>query len=372
MPAKRRGFTLIELLVVIAIIAVLIALLLPAVQAAREAARRAQCVNNLKQLGLAVHNYLSTHNVLPAAHGELGTSPATATRAGRRGHLAAGLGRRDPAEHGAAAALQRGELLLRRPGRGRTRHGLARRRSTTCICPSESIATGPVARRPRASTTRPTSAAPPSISAWSGPDRPDDRQRRTSNCRPTDRNRPRNIGTFGIQGVTDGTSNTAHVQREARSASRPAPAVVTVGSPNAKRVIFPSASATGTRTPGDRRRAAQQFYPGLPEPSPATLAAVGSTDVERRRLDREPRRHAPVQRLHPRQHAQRPRPAATSGGEDPGNVIDAITAASNHSGGVNVCMADGSVKFIKDTINTQTWWALGTRNAARSISADAY
>src|SRR3954464_4480096 len=70
---RRQAFTLVELLVVIAIIGVLVALLLPAIQAAREAARRSQCRNNLKQIGLALHNYESTRRTFPAGY----TSAAT-------------------------------------------------------------------------------------------------------------------------------------------------------------------------------------------------------------------------------------------------------------------------------------------------------
>ena len=85
---RRAGFTLIELLVVIAIIAILVALLLPAVQQAREAARRSSCKNNLKQIGLAMHNYHDVHNALPPAYVDFSTLPGWSAANAGHGHWA--------------------------------------------------------------------------------------------------------------------------------------------------------------------------------------------------------------------------------------------------------------------------------------------
>ena len=185
----RRTFTLIELLVVIAIIAVLIALLLPAVQAAREAARRAQCVNNLKQLGLASHNYLSSQNCFPLQ------SIVNQATAPYNWSISWGDSLLSQMEQTAMFNAMNFSLSGTDPSNTTVGYSLL----PTFLCPSDNITARPAS--PWAPLNYHANASGPgSISQWSGIIVPG------TNAWYNNSN---NQGAVGTQSITDGTSNTA-------------------------------------------------------------------------------------------------------------------------------------------------------------------
>jgi prepilin-type N-terminal cleavage/methylation domain-containing protein/prepilin-type processing-associated H-X9-DG protein len=362
---KRRGFTLIELLVVIAIIAVLIALLLPAVQAAREAARRAQCVNNLKQLGLAIHNYHSNINAFPPLFGNFGNPPNGPSEPG------------GPWPLGWAVMIlpfMEQQALYNSANFSFGAFGVANQNTlstvkvTAYVCPSESLKSGPWI----ASTWtnyHSNFGGPSSMASWSGPIVP---FRSDPNNTPGNSNgvESSNSGTFGIEGVTDGTSNTALFSEKLMGLNGFV-ATATPGSALGKRVSFQT-SVTVQWDVANGVTQAQQMY-NTCKTIPATTAPTNPTQWTGAAWNGS---HAGTLHFNAYDHFNTPNGlscvSSNTVGGPPGGFNDAITPTSNHSGGVNVCMCDGSVKFIKDTIAANTWWAIGTRNQGEVISADAY
>jgi prepilin-type N-terminal cleavage/methylation domain-containing protein/prepilin-type processing-associated H-X9-DG protein len=358
---SRRGFTLIELLVVIAIIAVLIALLLPAVQSAREAARRAQCVNNLKQLGLAVHNYVSQVGSFPAslvpnttaldpggAWLDYASWAAAILPHLEQGPLYSSLNFSLPMDH-AANANTAGIVQL-----------------ATLLCPSESI------------TQRPSNffgtlnyasnfGGPGPIRQWTGILVPASYQNDPFTTWINGNN-----AYFGFASVTDGTSNTAMFSEKLIGLASDAD--VLRNSKDAIRSEFTASVdlPTSTLDTGNMQLALQfvQACNRIPGTQPDTTGA--SNGPGWCWLFSWPE----YSTSESYNHFMTPNTLSCTYPSDPwpgwGGVYAAVSASSNHPGGVNVGMGDGSVRFVKNSVNLQTWWALGSRNLGEVISSDAY
>jgi prepilin-type N-terminal cleavage/methylation domain-containing protein/prepilin-type processing-associated H-X9-DG protein len=367
--SRRRAFTLIELLVVIAIIAVLIALLLPAVQAAREAARRMQCTNNLKQLGLSMHNYISQNNCFaPMAtnYSNVG-GPSLAKGDWPMGWGVTMLpGMEQQALYDTANYTQSVNNNVNTRTLCATKVG-------SYICPSESNSTGP--QYPTSWTNYAANFGGPStLTIWNGPIVfMNDSSQGVSGVNAKFQ---MNLGTIGVQSVTDGTSNTAMFSERLiglatkDSAGKPASASVLSTSRDAPRVAFrltlPTNYNSGSTAQALKVIAACQSLPNTQKSEGQDNYSGGIW----------PGGHSGTLRFNAYNHYNTPNKltciSSDGAGGAPGGFNSLITPSSNHPGGVNVTFCDGSVRFIKDTINPQTWWAIGSRNLGEVVSADAY
>jgi prepilin-type N-terminal cleavage/methylation domain-containing protein/prepilin-type processing-associated H-X9-DG protein len=371
---NRPGFTLIELLVVIAIIAVLIALLLPAVQAAREAARRAQCVNNLKQLGLAVHNYLSTNNAFPPLFTNFNNpgppNPPTGPMVPATGEWPLGWAVM-LLPNIEQAALYNSANFIGGSFNPANQNTLSATKVNGLICPSESITQGPWLTTSWANYAA-NFGGPSPIAGWSGvivpfasPPQPTTVPGLCS-CLSNGNN-----STFGTQGITDGTSNTAMFSEKLVGPT--STAAIFIGQPNAKRVAFPVSMDPGVDVSPNGATNALSFMQACKSLQNTVQAPAGHNPWSGAVWTGS---HAGTLRFNAYNHFNTPNGNSCFGtasqGGPPGGLNDAVTAQSNHSGGVNVSMGDGSVKFIKDTINPTVWWALGSRALGETVGSDAY
>jgi prepilin-type N-terminal cleavage/methylation domain-containing protein/prepilin-type processing-associated H-X9-DG protein len=355
---RRHGFTLVELLVVIAIIAVLIALLLPAVQSAREAARRMQCVNNLKQLGLAVHNYASQIATFPASL----VTNASQLEAGWLAYASWEVAVLPQLDQAPIYNSLNFNVEMFDPANST----VAVTQVATLLCPSESIT-----ERPSdfygANNYMASAGGPAPISQWSGilvpAPVPNDPFTSWVNG---------NNAYFGFPSVTDGTSTTAMISE--RLLGLASDMAVTRASTYAIRTEYTASVDLPTTVidTGNARLAFQfvQACQAIPGSQIDTCGASNNTGWAW--LFSWPE----WSMNHSYNHFMPPNSTSCTYPSDPapgyGGLFAAIVPASNHPGGVNVGMGDGSVKFVKNSIDVRTWWALGSRNGGEVVSADAY
>jgi prepilin-type N-terminal cleavage/methylation domain-containing protein/prepilin-type processing-associated H-X9-DG protein len=335
---RRSGFTLIELLVVIAIIAVLIGLLLPAVQAAREAARRAQCVNNLKQLGLGLHNYEGVAGALPPPMVLRGSGSTIAWSNGWSVH-----GRILPfMEQGPAFNAINFTL--------------------------------------RYSVPENTTVSSLSISSFLCPSEINPQPRSTATARYGVNNYGWNMGDWYVWGGFAGTPNRApfQINQSRRFAGFSDGLSNTIVAAEVK-AYQPNLGNCGglanIDNPADVPPASADPYAVVPEyTTGCTLSATGHTEW----VDGAVHETGMTTAWTPNRRIIRP----GAPGQDldligrresqGGPTFAAVTSRSYHPGGVNALFGDGSVKFLKDTIDGAAWRALGTVGGGEVVSSDSY
>jgi prepilin-type N-terminal cleavage/methylation domain-containing protein/prepilin-type processing-associated H-X9-DG protein len=367
-PRSRPGFTLIELLVVIAIIAVLIALLLPAVQAAREAARRAQCTNNLKQLGLAMHNYHTAVNSFPigmsvAWYGYGSGAYQTGWPDWSAHALLLGYLEQSPLYNAANFSLiscctgSLGDFV---------NSTVYLTRINGFLCPSDGQA-GVQNINSYFGSIGTTVAN--GFHTVSGIFTLQDYQYTGHVLQP--------CPPIGVQSVTDGTSNTIAwgeglVGIPGRGNSYRGNGMATGTNP----ATFRSANSgldVQMKTPAQLAAALSDCNTFWKTMAPGTTNHNGAKEQHGQVWALGERAYTLFNTVMPPNSQQAPWSVCKLGtkGSAP-NESQFINAQSFHPGGANFTMADGSVRFIKDSISMNTYWALGTRAYGEVISSDSY
>jgi prepilin-type N-terminal cleavage/methylation domain-containing protein/prepilin-type processing-associated H-X9-DG protein len=347
---RKRAFTLIELLVVIAIIAVLIALLLPAVQAAREAARRSQCVNNLKQLGIAIQNYADVKGSLPPTSGP--GPDGVSNNFSMKVHILPFM------EQTAMYNAINQYFYWNDSTYGYPNATAATATINTFLCPSDS-------NSPNATL---------SVNGTSKPDAMTSYANNIGTCRTFNGNimdgpayllGSTSLGpVITLASIQDGTSNTAIFSEWVRGAGT---------SKAGLGQIYLATSSFSTSGP----------VPKLIGTLGQSLQTVSATCQSATTWLTSPsgydKGYSYMEHTNGLgggySHLNTPNKKACWFSSDTGvypSDRSLVGASSYHSGGVNVAFCDGSVHFIKDSVSFQTWGSIATHAGGEVIDASSY